>query len=119
MLDNNTVKRTLRANNQLAISEIYYGAPLKHDTKYHFLQFKHKQFSDFVNTDTLVCKKDTTSIRGYRYVQVTIAKRARLIKVYLMKNRSESVDTLSMCFSDVGFPDLLVYDQAGEENSTI
>jgi hypothetical protein len=119
MSDSHIVKRTLRATTQLAMSEVDYNAPLKHHMKHWFPQFKHKHFSDIVNTDTLVCKRDTPSVRGYRYVQVFIAKRSRLIKVYLMKTRRESIDALSKFFTDVGFPDLLVYDQAGEENSSL
>ena len=103
----------------MAVSEIDYGAPLKHHMKRRFPQFKHKRFSDVVNTDTMVCKKDTPSVRGYRYAQVFVAQRSRLVKVYLMKNRSESVNTLRQFFTDVGFPDHLCYDQAGEENSSL
>ena len=102
MPDNTIFKRTLRATTQLSISEIDYDTPLKHHMKHYFLQFKHKQFSDDVNTDTLLCKKDTPSIREYRYVQVFIAKRTRFIKVYLMKNRIESIDALSMLLLMLG-----------------
>ena len=64
----------------MAVSEIDYNAPLKHHMKWHFLEFRHKRFSDTVYTDNLMSKIDIQSIRGFRYAQVFLGKHAKLIK---------------------------------------
>lgn len=106
-------------SDKLAVSETDYAAPLEHHTKHQFPQFMYKRFSDVVYTDTMVCKRNTPSIRGFRYAKVFVSKRTRLLKVHLMKRRSNSVYALRQFHTNVDCPDLLCYDQAGEENSDI
>ena len=46
-----------------------------------------------------------------------MGKNTRLIKVFPLKIRSDAINALEKYFTDIGCPELLFYDQAGEETS--
>jgi len=104
-----TATKTLRATTQAGIHHAIH--PLSRRYRTDHMTLRHRRLHDTFYSDTLF--SGIKSLHGNKCAQVTT--NGSLIHVFPMTSKSEAGDALSRFMQDIGIPDVVVVDGAGEQ----
>ena len=114
LIDKETADRTLKCTTQLCKHDT--GGSLSRNFTTNDRMLRYKRINTHFFTDTFQSKKDHTSTRGYKYVQLFVSDKG-FIYVVFMKKRSEFPLALKAFAKEIGVPTSLIMDPSGEQTS--
>ena len=111
--DENQLHKTLAATTQLAAIEPSHSLQtLRQHEKRHLFATRMRRIDDLLGMDSF--SANCRSVRGFNYVLILAFKRGRLVKAYPMKSKNDVLDCFRQFLTDVGIPEKLISDGAGE-----
>ena len=117
--DENVLQKTLDNTTQLAVIEYKPElVQLRQHKKRRLYGLSARRISDTVATDTLIPNQGVPpAFDGTKYVQVYVFKKSRYKFYFDMKEKSDFIDSLHALFTNIGIPQAMRSDCAGEATS--